>query len=510
MVVFKSEVADNRVMYRIHREESGDPEAAQRDNQQADLQTIELLRTVTGAPDGNFDGQTHTEHVAYVEEVVFTALRNQYAKYAPSRRAQYQRKAHTQLTRIAQVVSGVTYDDMAQETGIGAEELKAQVRDSLYALTSSHQTNEQYFAQQYRARYQPSTPEASIGLLGIIKNTEPSQHCSTPAHEHPPEPSPRQRRSRVRAVDDAPLRDSMGQYLEHVGDTELLSATQEVELAKRIEAGLVAESALEQYAAELTPTETEELQWLIADGQAAKEHFTLANLRLVISIARKYKPRESMTTLDIVQEGNLGLDRAVKKFDYTKGYKFSTYATWWIKQSIQRGITKHAELIPKPVRVADEIRKLSAIETKLQQNDIEPTVAVLAQEMDCEPTHVLELLEWKQTIVSLDQPIGNGNKRFDEGTSLLNLISEEQMSPAHTSAEDLLEIRDELAYYLSSLDERSHDILVARYGLDGNVAQKLGTVGLRHGLSAERVRQIERAALKKLRQCAESEVSRTA
>ncbi|QLQ10491.1 MAG: sigma-70 family RNA polymerase sigma factor [Nocardioidaceae bacterium] len=302
-------------------------------------------------------------------------------------------------------------------------------------------------------------------------------------------------------------RDSVGMYLDEIARTPLLDAITEVELAKTIEAGLFAEQLLAEgrvgrkkggapkYAT------VEELEWMVTEGQRAVDQFIEANLRLVVSIARKYG-RSQMPMLDLVQEGNTGLIRAVEKFDYTKGFKFSTYATWWVRQAITRGIAQQGRVVRLPVHVVEEINQVSAARRNLErQLGRDPEPEEIAEEIGLDIERVLDLMTWAREHVSLDTPVDE-----DGDTSLGDLIAQEQ-APGPDSTFLDTETRDRLARLVDSLDERSADIIRSRYGLVDGRIHKLSDIGAKHGISAERVRQLEREALQKLRATADPDIA---
>jgi RNA polymerase sigma factor (sigma-70 family) len=304
---------------------------------------------------------------------------------------------------------------------------------------------------------------------------------------------------RTRTTEGIDGKDAVGLYLDGIAKTALLSAEEEVELARRIEAGLYAQAILDgEIIAEargkkpvrVTHEELKELAWI---GDEAMNRFVTANLRLVVSVARKYG-RSAMPLLDLVQEGNTGLIRAVEKFDYTKGFKFSTYATWWVRQSISRGIAQQGRIVRLPVHVAEQINQVSAIRRNLERKfGRDPDLKEIAEEMGIEEEKVLELIQFSREHVSLDAPVEE-----DGDTALGDLIARE---PAPGPDEMVLdaEERARLEQMLSRLDDRSADVVRRRYGLlDGRQA-KLADIGEVWGITAERVRQIERHAIAKLR-----------
>ena len=290
----------------------------------------------------------------------------------------------------------------------------------------------------------------------------------------------------------SPAADLVRVYLNGIGRTALLTAAQEVELAKRIEAGVFAQHMLE--------TETRggakrtELRTLVRDGHQAKNHLLEANLRLVVSLAKRYTGR-GMPLLDLIQEGNLGLIRAVEKFDYTKGFKFSTYATWWIRQAITRGMADQSRTIRLPVHLVEQVNKLARIKRDLhQQLGREATHEELAGEVGLTPEKVADLLDHARDPVSLDMPVGS-----EEDAPLGDFIEDGEATDAESAVISGL-LHDDLRRVLATLDEREQLVIRLRYGLDDGQPHTLDQIGKRFGLSRERVRQIEREVMSKLRQ----------
>ena len=286
--------------------------------------------------------------------------------------------------------------------------------------------------------------------------------------------------------------DSVHTYLKSIGRTSLLTAEQEVDLAKRIEAGLFAEHKLET-ATGLDEKFRRDLELVAEDGRRAKAHMLEANLRLVVSVAKKYSDR-GLSLLDVVQEGNLGLIRAVEKFDYTKGYKFSTYAMWWIRQAIQRGFADSARTIRLPVHVLEMLSKLSRVERDMHQRlGREPTPEELAVELDRTPDQIEELLRTSRQPISLDSTIGE-----DGETSIGDLI-EDVDAPEASELVDRQLMADQLRHALDGLTQREATIMAMRFGLyDGN-PHTLDEIGRALGLTRERIRQLEKQSLSKLR-----------
>ncbi len=301
-------------------------------------------------------------------------------------------------------------------------------------------------------------------------------------------------RTRVRTNDGIEGKDSVGLYLESIARTPLLNAEEEVALARTIEAGQFAQAVLEGRVESKVKATEEELQRIARDGEQAMQHFVRANLRLVVSVARKYG-RSQMPLLDLVQEGNTGLIRAVEKFDYAKGFKFSTYATWWVRQAISRGIAQQGRIVRLPVHVAEQVNQISAVRRNLERTlGREPEVAEIARELDTTEDKVVDLIRYSRDHVSLDAPVED-----DGDTSLGDLIARET-APGPDEVVLSQEDRDRLDAMLDGLDDRSADVVRRRYGLlDGRQA-KLSDIGQVWGITAERVRQIERAALVVLRQ----------
>ncbi len=291
----------------------------------------------------------------------------------------------------------------------------------------------------------------------------------------------------------------MGLYLEGIAKTPLLTAAEEVELAKTIEVGLYAEkirsgmvTSAERGDNPSQPTE-EELDFLIEDGRRALQRFVTANLRLVVSVARKYG-RSQMPLLDLVQEGNTGLIRAVEKFDYTKGFKFSTYGTWWVRQSISRGIAQQGRIVRLPVHVAEQVNQVGAVRRTLERRlGRDPELEEIADEMGIDTERVMDLIRYGREHVSLDAPVEEGGD-----TALGDLIAREPM-PGPDEVYMDAEEHQRLESMLDELDERSADVVRRRYGLVDGRQAKLADIGAVWGITAERVRQIERHAIAKLR-----------
>ncbi|MEU3647616.1 RNA polymerase sigma factor [Lentzea sp. NPDC034063] len=299
--------------------------------------------------------------------------------------------------------------------------------------------------------------------------------------------------------------DSVRAYLKQIGKVALLNAEEEVELAKRIEAGLYAAERVrrsEEDAEKLTPQLRRDLRWIVRDGERAKNHLLEANLRLVVSLAKRYTGR-GMAFLDLIQEGNLGLIRAVEKFDYTKGYKFSTYATWWIRQAITRAMADQARTIRIPVHMVEVINKLGRIQRELLQDlGREPTPEELAKEMDITPEKVLEIQQYAREPISLDQTIG------DEGDSQLGDFIEDSEAVVAVDAVSFTLLQDQLQSVLATLSEREAGVVRLRFGLTDGQPRTLDEIGQVYGVTRERIRQIESKTMSKLRHPSRSQVLR--
>ncbi|BBX66415.1 RNA polymerase sigma factor SigA [Mycobacterium saskatchewanense] len=299
--------------------------------------------------------------------------------------------------------------------------------------------------------------------------------------------------------------DSVRAYLKQIGKVALLNAEEEVELAKRIEAGLYATQLMSEYAEKgekLPAAQRRDMMWICRDGDRAKNHLLEANLRLVVSLAKRYTGR-GMAFLDLIQEGNLGLIRAVEKFDYTKGYKFSTYATWWIRQAITRAMADQARTIRIPVHMVEVINKLGRIQRELLQDlGREPTPEELAKEMDITPEKVLEIQQYAREPISLDQTIG------DEGDSQLGDFIEDSEAVVAVDAVSFTLLQDQLQSVLETLSEREAGVVRLRFGLTDGQPRTLDEIGQVYGVTRERIRQIESKTMSKLRHPSRSQVLR--
>ena len=295
--------------------------------------------------------------------------------------------------------------------------------------------------------------------------------------------------------------DPVKDYLKQIGKVPLLNAEQEVELAKRIEAGLFAEEMLNE-GKRLDKKMQRDLEWIATDGRRAKNHLLEANLRLVVSLAKRYTGR-GMLFLDLIQEGNLGLIRAVEKFDYTKGYKFSTYATWWIRQAITRAMADQARTIRIPVHMVEVINKLARVQRQMLQDlGREPTPEELARELDMTPEKVVEVQKYGREPISLHTPLG------EEGDSEFGDLIEDSEAIVPSDAVSFTLLQEQLESVLDTLSDREAGVVRMRFGLTDGQPKTLDEIGKVYGVTRERIRQIESKTMSKLRHPSRSQVLR--
>ncbi|MEU7292326.1 sigma-70 family RNA polymerase sigma factor [Streptomyces exfoliatus] len=306
------------------------------------------------------------------------------------------------------------------------------------------------------------------------------------------------RASSVRAVGgEIADRDLVGMYLDEIARTPLLDAAKEVELSQTIEAGVYAQQILDaEVDSEAGGASREELEALVAEGERAKDLFIKSNLRLVVAVARRY-PRSGLPLLDLIQEGNAGLVRAVEKFDYAKGFKFSTYATWWIRQAITRSIADQSRTIRLPVHLVEELGRIRRVQREFnRENGREPEPAEIAAELDTTPERVVDVLDWARDPVSLNMSVDDqGETQFGDLLEDTSAISPEQSVLTLLRSEEL----DDL---IAKLDHRTASIIRMRYGIEDGRERTLTEVGKEHGLTRERIRQIEKHALLELKKMA--------
>ena len=328
-------------------------------------------------------------------------------------------------------------------------------------------------------------------LLGSLKNHEDIQYffntqaqlIQTEIKYLPPEQT---------VMTAGATADPVKDYLKQIGRVALLNAELEVELATRVEAGLFAEEKLKEEK-KLEKKLKRELEWIVEDGKRAKNHLLEANLRLVVSLAKRYTGR-GMLFLDLIQEGNLGLIRAVEKFDYTKGYKFSTYATWWIRQAITRAMADQARTIRIPVHMVEVINKLARVQRQMLQDlGREPTPEELAKELDMTPEKVVEVQKYGREPISLHTPLG------EEGDSEFGDLIEDSEAVKPEESVTFTILQEQLMQVLGGLTQREADVIKARYGLTDGQPKTLDEIGKVHGVTRERIRQIESKTMSKLR-----------
>ncbi|WP_405480474.1 RNA polymerase sigma factor RpoD/SigA [Streptomyces sp. NBC_00009] len=293
-------------------------------------------------------------------------------------------------------------------------------------------------------------------------------------------------------------RDLVGMYLDEIARTPLLDAAKEVELSQTIEAGVYAQQILDGEAESEAAGKAsrEELEALVAAGERAKDVFIKSNLRLVVAVARRY-PRSGLPLLDLIQEGNAGLVRAVEKFDYRKGFKFSTYATWWIRQAITRSIADQSRTIRLPVHLVEELGRIRRVQREFnRKNGREPEPEEIAAELESKPARVVDVLDWARDPVSLNMPVDDeGETQFGDLLEDTSAVSPEQSVLTLLRSEEL----DDL---IGRLDQRTASIIKMRYGIDDGRERTLTEVGKEHGLTRERIRQIEKHALLELKKLA--------
>jgi RNA polymerase primary sigma factor len=340
----------------------------------------------------------------------------------------------------------------------------------------------------------PADPAAAIVVGDVVEEADDDEEPTEAVVEDDGEPQ-------AQLVSAGATADPVKDYLKQIGKVPLLNAEQEVELAKRIEAGLFAEEKLNS-GEKLTIKLRKEFEWIAEDGRRAKNHLLEANLRLVVSLAKRYTGR-GMLFLDLIQEGNLGLIRAVEKFDYTKGYKFSTYATWWIRQAITRAMADQARTIRIPVHMVEVINKLARVQRQMLQDlGREPTPEELAAELDMTPEKVIEVQKYGREPISLHTPLGeDGDSEFGD------LIEDsEAIVPAEAVSFTLLQ--EQLHSVLDTLSEREAGVVSMRFGLTDGQPKTLDEIGKVYGVTRERIRQIESKTMSKLRHPSRSQVLR--
>ena len=382
------------------------------------------------------------------------------------------------------------------------------------ATGSTAQAAEKAAPPAKKASKKTATPAGAAKKAADNGAAAPAEGDAVVAEGEPPEPVEGEEDQSFTLSDedeeDAPAQqvatagataDPVKDYLKQIGKVALLNAEQEVELAKRIEAGLFAEEKInggEKFA----PKMKKELDWIAEDGRRAKNHLLEANLRLVVSLAKRYTGR-GMLFLDLIQEGNLGLIRAVEKFDYTKGYKFSTYATWWIRQAITRAMADQARTIRIPVHMVEVINKLARVQRQMLQDlGREPTPEELAKELDMTPEKVVEVQKYGREPISLHTPLG------EDGDSEFGDLIEDSEAVVPADAVSFTLLQEQLHSVLDTLSEREAGVVSMRFGLTDGQPKTLDEIGKVYGVTRERIRQIESKTMSKLRHPSRSQVLR--
>jgi RNA polymerase primary sigma factor len=413
---------------------------------------------------------------------------------------------------VEAALEGVDLDDLGDLAGVGIDDAEADVdleEDEDGAETAAEDVDDTTTADG-------AVAEAGTPVLST-PGEEPAVAAVGEAAEQGSRPRPGSGEGEDEAFvygdddDDLPAAqvasagataDPVKDYLKQIGKVPLLNAEQEVELAKRIEAGLFAEEKLAEPPAGLHGDQRWDMEWIAEDGRRAKNHLLEANLRLVVSLAKRYTGR-GMLFLDLIQEGNLGLIRAVEKFDYTKGYKFSTYATWWIRQAITRAMADQARTIRIPVHMVEVINKLARVQRQMLQDlGREPTPEELAAELDMTPEKVIEVQKYGREPISLHTPLGeDGDSEFGD------LIEDsEAIQPGEAVSFTLLQ--EQLHSVLDTLSEREAGVVSMRFGLTDGQPKTLDEIGKVYGVTRERIRQIESKTMSKLRHPSRSQVLR--
>ena len=397
---------------------------------------------------------------------------------------------HQYNTEVVQEIVTTSRSAASRPSGTRRTKAGAQSRTSSSDTTISKRSHR---STRSVASPEPTTPEATEAVVEPIPDTSVDADAviGTDIAAKP-----------TADLDEiAASADLVRVYLNEIGKVALLTAADEVDLAKRIEAGLYAGHLISS-SNNFSPARKRELRWLVIDGERAKDHLLRANLRLVVSLAKRYTGH-GMPFLDLIQEGNLGLIRAVEKFDYAKGFKFSTYATWWIRQAISRAMADQSRTIRLPVHLVEQVNKLQRIRReKNQELGRDANDAELAHELDITEERVRELLDLSRDLVSLDQTVG-----ADDDASLGDFIADEKANAGESAVEDGL-MRTQLYDVLGTLEAREAAVVRMRYGLDGGQPKTLDEIGRSFKLSRERIRQIERETMAKLRHPSRAQVLR--
>ncbi len=448
--------------------------------ERAVLQTSRIISTLTAERTIGIENATEQGTSRYVEEILFPAVKK--ARFAQNEDKQkklpdsrIERIVFDRCTELQLYALGTTIESIAEKSNLSVASIKGNISRTLRLIKCApNAENPDYFRSEFMARnpnarlLKRPAPVSTIGRIATNRNREDNSDKTI-----------------------AITQDLVGQYLREISRTPLLNQEQEISLSKRIEAGLVAQSKIDCNDTHESGLQLEELEWLAQDGQRAKKALEQANLRLVVSLARRYS-YSGMDLLDLIQEGNLGLIHAVKKFDYTKGYKFSTYATWWINQSIRRGIAIQARTVRIPTHAIDDMYAITKVTRMLEEDNITPNVAAIAKKTGFSQSRIHDLIVWKNGLRSLDEPIGDDNEATLGDLVVFNTpIKTNPSSPQENTL-----FNDELFGHLS---DREADVIRKKYGLFDGAVWKIADIAASHGCSEELIRQLNRKALAILR-----------
>ncbi len=421
------------------------------------------------------------------------------AKKAPAKKAAAAKKTTAGATKTTTAPAADVAEEVDADIAVEGAEPEEASPDELEDLdVTDEATTEAEAGDEPAADEDDSTAEESDGKQSesTDESTDESEESGFVIRDDDEDDAPAQQVVTAGATAD-PVKD----YLKQIGKVALLNAEQEVELAKRIEAGLFAEEKLNS-GDKMDMKLKRELWWIAQDGKKAKNHLLEANLRLVVSLAKRYTGR-GMLFLDLIQEGNLGLIRAVEKFDYTKGYKFSTYATWWIRQAITRAMADQARTIRIPVHMVEVINKLARVQRQMLQDlGREPTPEELAKELDMTPEKVVEVQKYGREPISLHTPLG------EDGDSEFGDLIEDSEAVVPADAVSFTLLQEQLHSVLDTLSEREAGVVSMRFGLTDGQPKTLDEIGKVYGVTRERIRQIESKTMSKLRHPSRSQVLR--
>ncbi len=502
-----------------------------------------LLSRVIGLHNVDTTGLHQSDIEEFFEQTVFMVLtQNRYFENTKKQRkvkqVDIEKSLNDRFTEIGEFLRGSSYEEIAEKIGITPTSVRSNINRTMRTLERPGTAyNKQYLRDrltrahdglELREAPQPtSLPASSVAPARRGRPPKPKRTTTAAQASNKPqtgaagveefdwedeEDAAEQLRVARKEAQETKSADSTGTYLKEIGKVALLSAEEEVDLAKRIEAGLYAAHKLKLAgeSKEKMPLQMKrDLQILVKQGEGAKNHLLEANLRLVVSLAKRYTGK-GMPFLDLIQEGNLGLVRAVEKFDYQKGFKFSTYATWWIRQTISRSMADQARTIRIPVHMVEIINKLGRIQRELLQGlGRDPTPEELAKELDITPEKVQEIQQYNREPVSLDQPIGNGSPPgAGQSESYLGEFIADRDAPVAFEAVSFGMLQDQLNDVLQTLTDREAGIVKLRYGLSDGQMHTLDEIGQVYGVTRERIRQIEAEAMRKLRHPSRAQILR--